>query len=85
MNRQKFTDKFMAAFFILAIIKIIGILAQLFHQSFWSVIGTLVIFVVIAFIILIVLMQLEKKEKEKEEKVKMIMSTKERKIIKNKK
>ncbi|KAA0126188.1 hypothetical protein FY557_18625 [Chryseobacterium sp. SN22] len=65
MNRQKFTDKFMAAFFILAIIKIIGILAQLFHQSFWSVIGTLVIFVVIAFIILMVLMQLEKKEKEK--------------------
>ncbi|GEN76987.1 hypothetical protein [Chryseobacterium hagamense] len=64
MNRQKFTDKFMAAFFILAIIKIIGILAQLFHQSFWSVVGTLVIFVVIAFIILIVLMQLEKKEKE---------------------
>lgn len=64
MNRQKFTDKFMAAFFILAIIKIIGILAQLFHQSFWSVIGTLVIFVVVAFIILIVLMQLEKKEKD---------------------
>jgi len=64
MNRQKFTDKFMAAFFILVIIKIIGILAQLFHQSFWSVIGTLVIFIVIAFIILIVLMQLEKKEKE---------------------
>lgn len=64
MNRQKFTDKFMAAFFILAIIKIIGILAQLLHQSFWSVIGTLVIFVVVAFIILIVLMQLEKKEKD---------------------
>lgn len=65
MNRQKFTDKFMAAFFILAVIKIIGILAQLFHQSFWSVVGTLLIFIVIAFIILIVLMQLEKKEKEK--------------------
>nr|WP_315087864.1 hypothetical protein [uncultured Chryseobacterium sp.] len=64
MNRQKFTDKFMAAFFILAIIKIIGILAQLFHQSFWSVVGTLVIFAIVAFIIFVVLMQLEKKEKE---------------------
>ncbi|WP_415325688.1 hypothetical protein [Chryseobacterium sp. MMS23-Vi53] len=65
MNRQKFIDKFMAAFFILVIIKVIGIFAQLFHQSFWSVIGTLVIFAIVAFIIFAVLMQLEKKEKEK--------------------
>ncbi len=65
MNRQKFIEKFMAAFFILIIIKVIGILAQLFHQSFWSVIGTLVIFVIVALIILGVIMQLEKKEKEK--------------------
>uniref|UniRef100_A0AAU6WTT7 Tetratricopeptide repeat protein n=1 Tax=Chryseobacterium endophyticum TaxID=1854762 RepID=A0AAU6WTT7_9FLAO len=65
MNRQKFTEKFLAAFFILVIIKVIGILAQLFHESFWSVIGTLVIFIVVAFIIFVVLMQLEKKEKEK--------------------
>ncbi|MGE4513357.1 MAG: tetratricopeptide repeat protein [Chryseobacterium sp.] len=64
MNRQKFTEKFMAAFVILAIIKIIGILAQLFHQSFLSVIGTLVIFAVITLIIFGVLMQLEKKERE---------------------
>ncbi len=63
MNRQKFTEKFMAAFFILVIIKVIGILAQLFHESFWSVIGTLVVFVIIALIILAVLLQLEKKEK----------------------
>lgn len=55
----------MAAFFILVIIKVIGIFAQLFHQSFWSVIGTLVIFAIVAFIIFAVLMQLEKKEKEK--------------------
>lgn len=55
----------MAAFFILVIIKVIGILAQLFHQSFWSVIGTLVIFAIVALIILGVLTQLEKKEKEK--------------------
>lgn len=65
MNRQKFTEKFLAAFFILVIIKVIGILAQLFHESFWSVIGTLVIFIVVAFIIFVVLMQLEKNEKEK--------------------
>ncbi|KIC62006.1 tetratricopeptide repeat protein [Chryseobacterium taiwanense] len=65
MNRQKFIDKFMAAFFILVIIKVIGIFAQFFHQSFWSVIGTLVIFAIVAFIIFVVLMQLEKKEKEK--------------------
>ncbi|UMQ41217.1 soluble NSF attachment family protein [Chryseobacterium sp. Y16C] len=65
MNRQKFVNKFMAAFFILVIIKVIGILAQLFHQSFWSVIGTLLIFAIIAFIIFAVLLQLEKKEKEK--------------------
>ena len=64
MNRQKFTDKFLAAFFILAIIKIIGILAQLFHQSFWSVIGTLVIFAIVAFIIFVVLLRLQDKEKE---------------------
>ncbi|GAA4159427.1 hypothetical protein GCM10022217_22090 [Chryseobacterium ginsenosidimutans] len=65
MNKQKFIDKFMAAFFILVIIKVIGILAQLFHQSFWSVIGTLVIFAIVAFIIFIVLLRLEDKEKEK--------------------
>ncbi len=53
----------MAAFFILVIIKVIGILAQLFHQSFWSVVGTLVIFIVIALIIMMVLMRLEDKER----------------------
>jgi tetratricopeptide (TPR) repeat protein len=63
MNKQKFIDKFMAAFFILVIIKVIGILAQLFHQSFWSVLGTLVIFAIVAFIIFIVLLRLEDKEK----------------------
>ena len=63
MNRQKFTDKFMAAFFILVIIKVIGILAQLFHQSFWSVLGTLAIFAIVAFIIFMVLLRLEDKEK----------------------
>ncbi|MFZ4931208.1 tetratricopeptide repeat protein [Chryseobacterium sp. Mn2064] len=65
MNRQKFIDKFVAAFFILAVIKVIGILAQLFHESFWSVIGTLVIFIIVALIIFVVLTLLEDKEKDK--------------------
>lgn len=67
MNKQKFINKFIAAFFILILIKVIGILAQLFHQSFWSVIGTLVIFVIVALVILAVLMQLEKKEQDKKQ------------------
>jgi tetratricopeptide (TPR) repeat protein len=53
----------MAAFFILIIIKVIGILAQLFHKSFWSVLGTLAIFAIVAFIIFLVLLRLEDKEK----------------------
>lgn len=62
MNNQKFIDKFMAAFFLLAIIKIIGIFAQLFHQSFLSVLGTLVIFLVIAAIVFLVITALKDKE-----------------------
>jgi len=65
MNNQKFINKFSAAFFILVIIKIITILAQLFHKSFWSVVGTLVIFIIVAFIIFVVITRLEDKEKEK--------------------
>lgn len=64
MNRQKFIDKFMAAFFILVIFKVIGILTQLFHATFWSVIGNLVIFIVIAVIILLVITALKDKEKQ---------------------
>lgn len=62
MNKQKFIDKFMAAFVLLAMFKIIGIVAQLFHESFWSVIGTLVIFLIVAFIILLVITSLKDKE-----------------------
>ncbi|PKF73604.1 hypothetical protein [Chryseobacterium sp. PMSZPI] len=62
MNKQKFIDKFMAAFVLLAMFKIIGIVAQLFHESFWSVVGTLVIFLVVAFIILLVITSLKDKE-----------------------
>ncbi|RZJ49556.1 MAG: hypothetical protein EOO19_05210 [Chryseobacterium sp.] len=64
MNRQKFIDKFMAAFFILVILKVIGILAELFHATFWSVIGNLLIFIVIAVIILLVITALKDKEKQ---------------------
>lgn len=63
MNKQKFIDKFMAAFVLLAMFKIIGIVAQLFHESFWSVIGTLVIFLIVAFIILLVITSLKDKER----------------------
>jgi tetratricopeptide (TPR) repeat protein len=63
MNKQKFIDKFMAAFVLLAMFKIVGIVAQLFHESFWSVIGTLVIFLIVAFIILLVITSLKDKER----------------------
>ena len=63
MNKQKFIDKFMAAFVLLAMFKIIGIMAQLFHESFWSVVGTLVIFLIVAFIILLVITALKDKER----------------------
>ena len=62
MNKQKFIDKFMAAFVLLAMLKIIGIVAQLFHESFWSVVGTLIIFLIVAFIILMVIASLKDKE-----------------------
>lgn len=65
MNKQKFVDKFIAAFFILAFLKIIGIMAQLFHESIWSVLGTLGIFIIVAFIILMVVIVLQKKERER--------------------
>ncbi|MEI3791524.1 MULTISPECIES: hypothetical protein [unclassified Chryseobacterium] len=66
MNKQKFIDKFLIAFMILAVFKIIGIAAQLFHESFWSVVGTLVIFLVIAFIIMIVITALKDKEQNQQ-------------------
>lgn len=62
MNKQKFIDKFMAAFVLLAMFKVIGIVAQLFHESFWSVVGTLGIFLIVAFIILLVITSLKDKE-----------------------
>ncbi|WP_185249283.1 hypothetical protein [Chryseobacterium bernardetii] len=66
MNNQKFIDKFMAAFVLLAMFKIIGIVAQLFHESFWSVVGTLAVFLIVAFVILMVIASLKDKEQSKQ-------------------
>lgn len=63
MNKQKFIDKFIRAFFILIFLKILGLIAQLFHQSFWSVLGTLGIFIIVAVIILLVMVSLKDKER----------------------
>jgi tetratricopeptide (TPR) repeat protein len=64
MNKQKFIDKFLRCLFILAFFKIIAIIAQLFHQSFWNVIATLILFLVIAAIIFFVIVGLLDKEKD---------------------
>lgn len=63
MNKQKFIDKFIRAFFILVLLKVLGLIAQLFHQSFWSVLGTLGIFIIVAIIIFVVMISLKDKEK----------------------
>ncbi|WP_418122503.1 tetratricopeptide repeat protein [Chryseobacterium sp. PTM-20240506] len=63
MNKQKFIDKFIRAFLILVLLKVLGLVAQLFHQSFWSVLGTLGIFVAVAIIIFVVMISLKDKEK----------------------
>ncbi|PIF44363.1 pentatricopeptide repeat protein [Chryseobacterium sp. 52] len=65
MNKQKFIDKFLIAFMILAVFKIIGIAAQLFHESFWSVVGTLGVFLLVAFIIMIIITALKDKEQNR--------------------
>lgn len=69
MNNQKFIDKFMAAFVLLAMFKIIGIVAQLFHESFWSVVGTLAVFLIVAFVILMVIASLKDKEQSKQNSI----------------
>jgi len=62
MNKQKFTEKFLAAFLILAVLKIISVLAQLLQQSFWSAIGSLFIVIVVVFILSLVIAALKSKE-----------------------
>ena len=64
MNKQKFIDKFMGAFLILVFLKIIGMLAELFHETFWSVVGKLAVFLIVAVIIFFIIAALEDKEKQ---------------------
>ncbi len=52
MGKQKFLDKFFAAFFILAAIKLIVLLFQLSYQSFWSVLGQIMLFLFVVLILL---------------------------------
>lgn len=62
MNKQKFIDKFLGAFLILAVIKIISVLAQILKESFWTAIGSLVIVIVVVFILALVIAGLKSKE-----------------------
>src|SRR5690606_11938238 len=55
MAKQKFIDKFMGAFLILAFIKVITLLGQLGHQSIGSVIGQVFSFLFIAFVVLLII------------------------------
>lgn len=63
MNKQKFIEKFLRALVVLAIIKIVAVFAELFHKTFWGVIGNLLIFLVVAAIIFFVVIGLQDKEK----------------------
>lgn len=63
MNKQKFTDKFLRALFVLAFLKIIAIFAELYDKTFWSVIGNLLIFLVVIVIIFLVVVAMKDKEK----------------------
>lgn len=60
MAKQKFIDKFMGAFLILAFIKVIVLFGQLGHQSFGSVIGQVFLFLLIAFVVLVIITALDK-------------------------
>ncbi len=60
MAKQKFIDKFMGAFLILAFIKVIALFGQLGHQSIGSVIGQVFLFLLVAFVILAIITALDK-------------------------
>ncbi len=55
MDKQKFIDKFIGAFLILAVIKVIVLFGQLGHQSVGAVIGQVFLFLFIAFVLLLIL------------------------------
>lgn len=60
MNKQKFVEKFIAAFLILAAIKIIVLFGQLGYQGIGSVLGQIVLFALIAFVVLLIITALGK-------------------------
>lgn len=55
MDKQKFIDKFIAAFLILAVIKVIVLFGQLGRQSIGAVIGQVFLFLFIAFVLLLII------------------------------
>ncbi len=55
MDKQKFIDKFIAAFLILAVIKVIVLFGQLRYQSIAEVIGQIFLFLFIAFVLLLII------------------------------
>lgn len=60
MDKQKFMDKFIAAFLTLAVIKIIVLFGQLGHTGIGSVLGEVFLFLLIAFVVLGVIIALGK-------------------------
>lgn len=64
MNKQKFIDKFLAAFLILAVIKIISVLAQILQESFLTAIGSLVLVIFVVVILSLVVAALKSKEND---------------------
>lgn len=60
MARQKFIDKFIAAFLILAAIKVIALFVQLGEKSIGAVIGQVFLFLLIAFVVLLIIVALDK-------------------------
>lgn len=62
MNKQKFTDKFLRALFVLAFLKIIAVFAELYEKTFWSVMGNLLIFLVAIIIVFLVVIFMKNKE-----------------------
>lgn len=63
MNKQKFTEKFLRALFVLAFLKIIAVFAELYEKTFWSVMGNLLIFLVAIIIVILVVIFMKDKEK----------------------
>ena len=64
-NRQKYSNKFFNAIFLLVLLKILSIIAEIVSKKFFDVIINLVVFVVIAFVIFIIISMLNDNEGSK--------------------